>query len=84
MMKWLGRVWCVVNVVFMLWLAVSWVDIVADNCQPFPDHSQYNAFVVLTEFAENNKNKIEKGVDKQPLSCYNKYNIKERNTERGK
>ena len=54
MMKWLGRVWCIVNVMFMLWLAVSWVDIVADNCQPNPVHSQYNAFVILTEFAENN------------------------------
>jgi len=54
MMKWLGRLWCLVNVLFMLWLVASWVDIVADNTMPNPVHSEYNAFVMLTECAENN------------------------------
>ena len=54
MMKWLGRMWCVVSVVMMLWLVASWVDVIADNCSPNPVHGQYNAFVMLAEFAENN------------------------------
>ena len=54
MMKWLGRAWVLASVLLMVWLVASWVDVVADNCQPNPVHSQYNAFVVLTEFAENN------------------------------
>lgn len=54
MMKWLSKLWCLVSVLFMLWLVASWVDIIADNTMPNPVHSEYNAFVMLTEFAENN------------------------------
>lgn len=54
MMKWLGRMWLLVNVLFVVWLFASWADIVWDNCSPNPVHSEYNAFVMLTEFAENN------------------------------
>ena len=54
MMKWFGRVVVMLEVVFLLWLFVSWVDIVADNTQPNPTHSKYNAFVMMTENFEKN------------------------------
>ena len=41
-----------VCVVFLLWGFLSWCDIVADNCDPNPTHSQYNLFVVMTEWAK--------------------------------
>ena len=56
-MKKLGKILsgivCVWFVVLMLWLGLSWMDIVADNCTPNPVHHPYNAFVVLTEMSEN-------------------------------
>ena len=55
MMKWFGRIVVMLEVVFLLWLFVSWVDIIADNTQPNPQHSQYNAFVMMVEnFEEKN------------------------------
>lgn len=55
MMKWFSRIMVTLEVLFLLWLFVSWVDIIADNTQPNPQHSQYNAFVILTEnFEEKN------------------------------
>ena len=41
-----------VCVVFLLWNFFSWCDIVADNCDPNPTHSQYNLFVIMTEWAK--------------------------------
>ena len=41
-----------VCVVFLLWGCLSWCDIIADNCDPNPTHSQYNLFVVMTEWAK--------------------------------
>lgn len=35
-------------VLFLLWFAASWVDIVADNCFPYPVHHQWNLFVLMT------------------------------------
>lgn len=32
-----------------IWFFLSWVDIVADNSQPNPTHSQYNMFVLMTK-----------------------------------
>lgn len=36
-------------IVFMAWLLLSWSNIVADNCEPDPHHSEYNAFVLMTK-----------------------------------
>lgn len=33
---------------FLLWIGLSWVDVVSDNLEPEPRHSKYNFFVVLT------------------------------------
>ena len=51
-MKKLGNVICGLSVLFILWGFLSWCDIVADNCDPNPVHSQYNLFVVMTEWAK--------------------------------
>ena len=42
---------CVVAV-FLLWFGLSWLDVVTDNLSQHPQHSKYNAFVLLVEFAE--------------------------------
>ena len=31
-----------VSVLFIAWFILSWVDIVADNIKPNPQHSEYN------------------------------------------
>lgn len=33
---------------FLLWVGVSWVDVIADNLKPDPRHSDFNFFVVIT------------------------------------
>lgn len=33
----------------LLWAVLSWADIVADNCEPNPQHSEYNMFVLMTK-----------------------------------
>ena len=35
--------------VLLIWMLVSWADIVADNCEPNPQHSEYNMFVLMTK-----------------------------------
>lgn len=52
--KVLTTVMCIVSILFTAWFVWSWADIVADNCQPDPVHSEYNMFVVLVESAEKN------------------------------
>lgn len=36
----------------LLWFFLSWLDIVADNCEPNPHHSPYNVFVLMTQQEE--------------------------------
>lgn len=40
---------------FLLWIGLSWLDVVTDNAQPGAEHSQYNAFVLLVNFMEDGK-----------------------------
>ena len=35
--------------VLLIWMLVSWADIVADNSYPNPQHSEYNLFVLMTK-----------------------------------
>ena len=49
MLKRFGRIVVTLEVLFLLWMFVSWVDIIADNTQPNPQHSGYNLFVMMTE-----------------------------------
>ena len=39
-----------VGALFLLWVFVSWVDIVADNNTADPIHSKYNLFVISSDF----------------------------------
>ena len=41
---------------FLLWVGVSWVDVIADNLQPAPRHSEYNFFVLFTSLWEDEIN----------------------------
>ena len=36
-------------ILFVLWGAISYVDIVADNMKPNPEHYDWNMFVLFTE-----------------------------------
>lgn len=44
--KWIGGGICAA---LLLWAVLSWADIVADNCEPNPQHSEYNMFVLMTK-----------------------------------
>lgn len=45
--NWFERILCTIGILFMLWFAVSWVDIIADNTMPNPTHADWNMFVIL-------------------------------------
>ena len=48
-MRAIGRIGCGLCAAFLLWAVLSWADIVADNCEPNPQHSEYNLFVLMTK-----------------------------------
>lgn len=56
MKKILENAMVVVSLVFLLWLGISWVDIVADNCEPHPTHAPWNAFVLMTDYLQEQNN----------------------------
>ena len=39
-------------VIFIAWIALSFVDVATDNTTPGPDHSKYNIFSVCLEAIE--------------------------------
>lgn len=43
---------CAIFVLLAIWSVFSWVDIVADNTQPNPQHSKYNLFVLMASDKE--------------------------------
>jgi hypothetical protein len=49
MKKFITGLMCALSILFCLWFAASWIDIVADNCEPNPVHSEYNLFVLALE-----------------------------------
>lgn len=42
---------CVLSVLFMLWIAFSWFDIVTDNTSAAPAHGSTNFFYLISEGA---------------------------------
>ena len=48
-MKTIATIICTIGILFSIWACASWFDIVADNCDPNPVHSEYNLFVMMTE-----------------------------------
>ena len=51
-MKTLSNIFTAILCAFLLWVGLSWVDIVSDNLSQAPNHSDLNAFVLLVNFAE--------------------------------
>lgn len=41
-----------VSVVFLLWVAFSFCDVIADNNRPNPTHSEHNIFILINDFNE--------------------------------
>ena len=39
----------IICVIYLTWVAWSFVDIVSDNCDPNPQHADINAFVLLVD-----------------------------------
>ena len=48
-MKTIATIIYTISVLLCIWFATSWIDIVSDNCNPNPVHSEYNMFVMMTE-----------------------------------
>lgn len=44
----IGNIFAGIAFAFLLWIAVSWVDVVSDNLKPAPEHSNINFFVIMT------------------------------------
>ena len=42
----------IVSAAFILWLLLSWFDVITDNMSNHPQHSEYNAFVILADIME--------------------------------
>lgn len=51
-MKNLSNIFTAIMCAFLLWLGVSWIDVVSDNLSTDPQHSNINAFVLLVDFME--------------------------------
>ncbi len=48
-MRLISRIGCGLCAAVLLLAFISWCDIVADNCEPNPQHSEYNLFVLMTK-----------------------------------
>lgn len=48
-MRLIERIGCGLCAAVLLWAVLSWADIVEDNCEPNPQHSEYNLFVLMTK-----------------------------------
>ena len=48
-MKTITTIIYTISILFCIWFAASWIDIVSDNCNLNPVHSEYNLFVMMTE-----------------------------------
>lgn len=48
-MRIISRIGCGLCAALLLWAVLSWADIVADNYEPNPQHSEYNLFVLMTK-----------------------------------
>lgn len=52
--KMINALVCTVGILLAVWLVWSWADVIADNGQPNPIHSEYNLFVMMVNSAEEN------------------------------
>lgn len=49
-MKIIKTVMLVISITLILWLFVSWVEITSKNLKPNPTYSEWNAFVLISEY----------------------------------
>ena len=49
MRKIIERGLCLISCLFMLWLFVSWAEVVSKNLTPNPTYSSWNALVILSD-----------------------------------
>lgn len=54
----------------MIWVAASYIDIVADNTRPNPEHHPYNAFVLLTGWQDKDEEVERDGQCGNPIQPY--------------
>lgn len=54
----------------MIWVAASYIDIVADNTRPNPVHHPYNAFVLLTGWQDEGEEVERDGQCGNPIQPY--------------
>lgn len=47
------NIFSVFGVLLLVWIAWSFIDVVADNCTPAPVHSNFNIFVLCLEVFGN-------------------------------
>lgn len=45
----------ILSALFLIWICLSWVDVIADNTTPEPRHSDANFFVVMTDIWKDEK-----------------------------
>lgn len=50
--KFIEKFVAVLSALFILWLFLSWAEVVAKNMKPNPTYSEYNAFVLFVENSE--------------------------------
>lgn len=49
MRKIIERGLCIISCLLLLWLFVSWAEVVSKNLKPNPTYSSWNAWVLITE-----------------------------------
>lgn len=57
------------SILLIIWVGLSWADIVADNNDPNPVHSKYNLFVLLLPEEEEEEPTPTEGQCGDPLSA---------------
>jgi len=60
-MKTLKDILIILNVIFLIWLGLSYIEIISKNLSPNPTYSEYNIIVNIVDWAnEYNQQHIDK------------------------
>lgn len=46
------KILVIIEIIIFLWIALSYIDVVADNNTSNPQHSEYNFFQVMLDITE--------------------------------
>lgn len=49
-----GNIWVFFSILLMMWVGLSWIDVIADN-STIANHNKYNFFYILSEMADTGK-----------------------------